>query len=215
MKMRMWTILVAASLAACGTEAIGEDPFAPEEGEDVTLTDDETPLPPPVQSTLWGTCGDPVCSGWVNKGLPRCGSHQVGDPCPASAIGRECDPGDFCNTTLRCDTEDPTLGGCPISKAEHKRDIAYVGTDQRAELASELLQMKLATYRYKKDGATGPEHLGFIIDDVGASPAVLPSGERVDLYGYTSMTVATVQLQAERIATLEARLAALEARLAE
>ena len=56
--------------------------------------------------------------------------------------------------------------------------------------------------------------LGFIIDDVGPGPSVAPNGQTVDLYGYTSMAVATLQVQAQEIAELKAELAALKAELA-
>ena len=31
-----------------------------------------------TQPQLFWTCGDPVCSGWTNKGLKKCGNHQAG-----------------------------------------------------------------------------------------------------------------------------------------
>ena len=49
--------------------------------------------------------------------------------------------------------------------------------------------------------------LGFIIDDDLSSPAVLPSGQRVDVYGYISMVTAAVQAQGEEIADLRRTLA--------
>ena len=43
--------------------------------------------------------------------------------------------------------------------------------------------------------------------------ALRPSGDQVDLYGYTSLAVAALQAQARQISVLEARLAQLEAAL--
>src|SRR5439155_22412171 len=57
-------------------------------------------------------------------------------------------------------------------------------------------------------------HLGFIIDAVGASPAVAADGGHVDLYGYTSMAVGAIQAQQRRIDALTREVAALRAELA-
>jgi len=94
---------------------------------------------------------------------------------------------------------------CPISQRKMKKDITYLSVDDRQRLSDELMSIPLATYRYKTEGPTEKEHLGFIIDDIGgaASPAVMASGERVDLYGYNTMTVAAVQIQAKQIAELQ------------
>jgi hypothetical protein len=96
------------------------------------------------------------------------------------------------------------LGGgeCPVSTARAKRDIAYLSPVDEGRLRDELLGVRLARYRYKAgDPST---HLGFIIEDMPTgSPAVLASRERVDLYGYVSMTVATIQQQQEQIDRLE------------
>ena len=72
----------------------------------------------------------------------------------------------------------------------------------RQRLSDELLGFPLATYRYKSESETDREHLGFIIDDIAPSPAVQPSGERVDMYGYQTMAVATLQIQARELAAL-------------
>jgi hypothetical protein len=69
------------------------------------------------------------------------------------------------------------------------------------------MRIPLATYRYKNDATP---HLGFIIEDVDArSPAVLPTRDRVDLYGFVSMAVATLQRQEKDIAALKADVARL------
>jgi len=72
-----------------------------------------------------------------------------------------------------------------------------------------LLAFRLATYEYKHEGPAAPPHLGFIIDDVGRSPAADPNGATVDLYGFTSMAVAAIQAQARQIAQLEREVAML------
>ena len=193
-------------LGACGVE---EEPFA---GPDPAQADVERA----VQPELWWTCGDPVCSGWTNKGLPRCRNRQAGDPCDAQYIGKECDPHDACNATLMCSDTDPIGGyGCPISRRAAKKDITYVDPSGKKALYDELMSVDLATYRYNAEEQVTPTHLGFIIDDLQVgSKAVAPNGERVDLYGYTSMAVAALQIQNAQIAALSEKVAALEAELA-
>jgi hypothetical protein len=59
-------------------------------------------------------------------------------------------------------------------------------------------------------GGSDARHLGFIIEDMPeGSAAVLPSRDRVDLYGYTSMTVASLQHQQREIDELKTELAKL------
>lgn len=217
-----WMPFVVA-LVACGVEEAPVDPVAvgaaestwieealAEEGVDAT-PEDLAALP--GRLTVWQSCGDPVCSGWRPKGLPGCGNVQPGDRCPQILDGRQCDPGDGCNTILQCAANDPWAGPCPISKRSAKEDVAYVDAEQRRRLADELLRVRLATYTYKADPAATPR-LGFLIDDVAPSPAVLPTGERVDLYAYTSMAVATIQQQQAELDALRAEVEALKAEVA-
>jgi hypothetical protein len=103
-------------------------------------------------------------------------------------------------------------GGCPISRRRYKEDIHYLETAELARYRDELLAMKLATWRYKHDPSK--ERLGFMIDDNEGSAAVDGQRDLVDLYGYTSMAVATIQLQAKQIRALEAELAHMRKALA-
>jgi hypothetical protein len=67
--------------------------------------------------------------------------------------------------------------------------------------------MHLATYNYKAQyDDPNPKHLGFIIEDNPRSPAVSWSHDRVDIYGYLSMVVATMQVQEKEIAELRREL---------
>jgi hypothetical protein len=93
---------------------------------------------------------------------------------------------------------------CPISSARFKREIDYVDEGAATKLRDDLMQVHLATYRYKS--GDDARHLGFIIEDMPpASPAVLPSRDRVDLYGYVSMAVAALQVQEREIDALKER----------
>lgn len=109
---------------------------------------------------------------------------------------------------------DGVASPCPISRREHKKDIAYLSEADKQRLRDELLGFRLATYRYKTESAEDREHLGFIIDDVVPSPAVAPNGERVDMYGYTTMSVAALQTQAREIAELRKEVEELRRELA-
>lgn len=191
-KTRVWVL--AASLILVAT-ACGDDG---EDGGDLQW---------------FQTCGDPVCGTYnPTPGATICTDEMAGDSC--SPDGASCEVADdTCNTDLLCSDSDPKTAGCPISRRQAKRDIAYLNRAERDRLAGELLQTRLATYRYRAEPATATPRLGFIIDDQPGSPAVRPGAQRVDLYGYTSMAVAAIQAQAATIAQLEARVAELESEL--
>jgi hypothetical protein len=90
-----------------------------------------------------------------------------------------------------------------VSRRSYKSDIAYLTPKETTRLHDQLLQFKLATYRYKTEDRSAASHLGFIIDDVGPGPAVGQDGDHVDLYGYSSMAVAAIQTQARQIEQLQ------------
>lgn len=165
----------------------------------------------PDPDRVWKlSCGDPVCRGYVPPdGVPRCASEREGDTCDFE--GDTCDPIDDCNRLLVCTSE--PIGPCPISRREAKRDVHYLGADEIESLAEELLAFRLATYRYTARGPDAPLQLGFMIDDVEPSPSVDCARDMVDLYGYTSMTVAALQSQALAIESLRAELETLRRRL--
>jgi uncharacterized small protein (DUF1192 family) len=200
--MRVASLVTLAFLCGCGT------PPAPDTAD--TLGEGD-PKGPPV---WWYTCGDPVCRGWTrDPTIPLCTTQVAGDPC--RGINRECDiRNDGCNTDMICSRTDPTADGCPISRRSYKSDIRYLSPAEADAVRDDLLAMPLATWQYTAEGTTAASHLGFIIDDAPESPAVSESGETVDLYGYTSMTVAAVQAQQRQIDVLQAEVAALKAELA-
>lgn len=168
------------------------------------------PSPPP---RFFFSCGDPVCRGYVRPtNVPLCTTAQrPGDMCATE--GQSCDPVDACNRRLVCSREDPTMqtGGCPISLAAFKKDIRYLDDAARQREHDAVMRLPLATWRYRTESADAPARLGFLIDDVGAARCVQPSGDRVDLYGYTSMAVAALQVQEREIAALRREVAALRA----
>jgi hypothetical protein len=90
-----------------------------------------------------------------------------------------------------------------LSQRRHKKDIGYLSREDERRLADELMSFRLATYHYTNESASDPRRLGFIIDDVAPSAAVATDGEHVDLYGYMTMAVATLQVQHEQIVALQ------------
>ena len=165
------------------------------------------------QLQWYETCGDPACGGYTpTPGATICSTETVGDSC--SPRDTSCEIADnACNVDLVCTDVDPTSMTCPISRRPLKRDIRYLSPAQRDRLARALLDTRLATYRYRDPAGDQTSKLGFIIDDQPDSPAVRGDGQRVDLYGYTSMAVAAIQTQAETIARLEHQVAELRAEI--
>lgn len=166
----------------------------------------------PADLQWYTTCGDPACSGYGGPfdGVPLCADQVEGEACAAE--GEQCDPEDDCNALLVCAAADPKdqTGGCPISRRAHKTEVSYLDPEGLRAAAKEALDLRLATWRYR--GEAGEQRrLGFVIDDAPGSPAVRPDGERVDLYGYTSLALAALQAQQAEIEALRAELAALRA----
>lgn len=181
----------------------------------VTKGDAGTPTPTNDGGSVnignwYSTCGDPVCRGYTGgSGYPKCTPVQMaGEPC--GPVGTKCDPQDSCNALLVCATSDPKqqAGGCPISRAQFKKDIRYLGEAELAQYRDELLGLKLATWRYK--GAPERERLGFILDDAPVSKATDGARDQVDLYGYTSLAVAAAQVQAKELEGLKQQVEALQ-----
>jgi hypothetical protein len=165
---------------------------------------------------LWrSTCGDPVCMGGGHRdhGIPRCTTETAGKTC--TTPGATCDPVNDCNEDLVCSTKDPRLqaGGCPVSRAIYKKDIRYLSPTDLESYRDQLLALPLATYRYRQATPESRLHLGFVIDGHESLVCVEPERDQVDLYGYASMAVAALQVQARQIDELKREIAALRADL--
>ncbi len=187
------------------TACTGGDPSAP--------TDTDTD--PAATTTQWfRTCGDPACGGYTAPtDIPVCTDQIEGAACDADGDVALCAlADDACNVRLTCASEDPTQGpgGCPISVASAKSGIRYVTAADRAALAAEVQRIRLTTYTYAADPAATPR-LGFLIDDGPPAATVFPHGQRVDLYGTTSLTIAAVQEQQRALDALAAQVEALTA----
>jgi hypothetical protein len=166
-----------------------------------------------------GTCpGDLYCSDQMGAGPVCCPPGTTFRASIADFFGC-CPDGDICGCRQ---------GACPISRREAKADIRYLQPDDLARLGQELLSTRLATYRYRPGVVSGPDattrrHLGFIIDDgapahgiaADGAPAhgIAADGRHVDLYGYVSLAVATLQVQSKQLAELRAELDSLRREL--
>jgi hypothetical protein len=143
-------------------------------------------------------------------------SPRLGDGCAQE--GLDCEYG--CNSpdgAVRCTNGVWQIGSyemCPISARRFKRDIAYVTPADADALAAQVRATRLATYEYTIPAMAGRRRLGFILEDQPHSFAADPEHSQVDLYGYVSMLVATVQSQDRTIQGFARRVEALERALA-
>ena len=105
--------------------------------------------------------------------------------------------------------------GCPVSSKQYKRDIHYLAFDDLRRVADQVRSLRLATWKYLDPKIASGTRLGIIVEDAPASDAVDPRGDRVDLYGYTSMAVAAAQVNARDVDDLRREVEALRAEIAE
>jgi hypothetical protein len=155
-----------------------------------------------------------MAGGHRDHGVTRCTVETAGKQC--TSPGATCDPGNDCNEDLVCGTKDPRLqaGGCPVSRASYKKDIQYLSATDLESYRDQLLALPLATYRYRQASPESRVHLGFMIDGHESLVCVEPERDQVDLYGYASMAVAALQVQARQIDELTKEVAALRADIA-
>ena len=168
----------------------------------------------PADMSLFTSCGNPVCSSddTPPAGTPKCTFEQIqGASCDKE--GFTCDAGLGCGAVLVCAEEDPKLEGCPKSQRAAKKDIKYLDGEAKQKVHQQVMDMKLATWRYKDQRDGTGDRLGFIIEDAPEHPAVAPNGKRVDLYAFASMAMATLQVQQEQIQALRAEVAELKGQL--
>jgi hypothetical protein len=161
------------------------------------------------------TCGTPVCmpdsQDPAYLAIPVCTTQVDGERCAVE--GDYCRPAVYdCGKLIKCQTERPLI--CPRSQRDKKRDIQYLDDAGLQKQAKDLLAVKLASYQYKDAPVTSQRRLGFIIEDGAPSFTVDDKREKVDLYGYASMAVATLKVQQKQIDALKAEVEALKAQLA-
>ena len=166
----------------------------------------------------------PHCSGpltWrcdVPNADTQCppGKPMLGVPC--SAPGKKCtyecggDGARTCSAALKVWIS-AQGSPCPVSTRRVKRDIRYLSPRQTRAISRRVLKVKLATYNYKDPALGQGRQLGFILEDLGQSYAGDPGRGQVNLYGYSSMLLATVQAQQRSIEQLQRQVQALSAAL--
>jgi hypothetical protein len=206
--------ILTVPLAACDKQGDENQ----DENQDDADTNDTQAVDMGGGETLqwYTTCGDPVCSGYGGpwEGVPACGEIMAGQPCETE--GETCDFMSDCNAQLICATEDPTMqeGGCPISRAKFKQNITYADPAALAGYYRDLLELRLATYQYR-ERKDGRQSLGVILEDGEGEIWADPANDRVDLYGYSSLAIAGVQVQAAELAELRTQMEAMQRELAE
>lgn len=237
--MNNWRVLWALAAAGAVAYACGGTTTVPDDGG-VDATSGDSGGKPDSGGSDGGTGFDagPV----DDAGCYSYATNDCDGGCPADTVcvSRNAGPGtvsacyptgqcsgsiSLCACIQNCVCPQPAYTGCqqttggvmcqggPVSRREYKTDIDYVSDGERASLADQALHTRLAEYRYKTERDGDKKHLGFIIDDMPAqSPAVEGDATHVDLYGYTSMLLATVQEQQKQIDALKKEVDALKAR---
>lgn len=93
-----------------------------------------------------------------------------------------------------------------MSARDLKRDIEYINAAEAERLYDEVVDMKLARWRYNPGLVDDQTRLGVIIDDAPDATMVSMDQRTIDLYTYASMMAAAVQHQARVIEDLRAAL---------
>lgn len=160
----------------------------------------------------FNACPVGACSQDAGAGVVACTAHHEGEACQDA--GETCGTGGGCAGELVCAASDPTTQpfGCPVSSRKFKQGIRYLNQKDLERIAASVDHIRLATYSYKSDPAAR-ERLGFIIEDDPASPAVADGQTAVDLYAYTSMVVAAMKVQSQKLEEQGAEIAALRKQL--
>jgi hypothetical protein len=173
----------------------------------------------PQQLRWYRACGPRVPGRQVCQPSMVFCTEEAGASCGEPETGC-CQPGSLCaggqcNAPLLCSDQDPTPpGGCRLrSRRRFKHDIEYLSPSELEQLRSKLLGVNLTRFRYKGEPSSTTPHLGFIIEDVEPSPSVDSQNDAVDLYGYVSMAVATIQVQEGEIQALRREIDALRQRM--
>src|SRR2546422_5726352 len=69
----------------------------------------------------WTTCGDPLCAGHRDAGLPACTGSESAGASWADA-GAQGDPRDNCKVEVVCAARATKKGTCPVPRGPGKKD---------------------------------------------------------------------------------------------
>ena len=217
-RVNVWTIFaLAVGLVLGGCESGDADGDG---GGDVTPEATWMAHPCGNSDPVGISCQDEADTNLEDPSTDLCSDLGVADGDACQAVDTQCvlaqaftcdsmNPGARSSEyALTCRTTPFEEGTCPASSRAAKRNIHYIAPAERQQLATEVLDVKLATYRYR-DAAKPGKKLGFILED---HPTATFSGDgRVDLYAYTSALVALAQEQQAQIDRLTEQVKALQA----
>jgi hypothetical protein len=156
----------------------------------------------------------------------HCDAPNPDPNCPHArpAVGTACPrDGQFCNYGCEPDVSRECQGGtwaaasapggCPISTRRAKHDIHYLDDTERARIAAQARNLRLATYRYRDPARDLRSHLGIILEDSPRCAAADMQRLQVDLYAYTSMVLALAQEQQRELEVLKREIKRLRSQL--
>ncbi|MDD2657325.1 MAG: DUF5011 domain-containing protein [Candidatus Pacebacteria bacterium] len=130
------------------------------------------------------------------------GNVGVGTPTPQHTLDVAGDIGaiSFVNTSTR----------------NLKTDITYETASSTDDMLNQLVNLKVATYRYTVEDQQNPLRIGLIAEDTQViAPEILsPNGKGVDIYKFATFTLAGVQALAAKVDSQNTRITSLESRLA-
>ncbi|MBK8170654.1 MAG: tail fiber domain-containing protein [Sandaracinaceae bacterium] len=200
----------ASREAAQGTACSPEGAYCSYDGLACACTTCPRPYPlcMPLDAPVW-ECAAPNADPACPSAIPNAGA-ACSVPAQHCSYGCEADLDRDCTGGVWVESSSPS--GCPISTRRAKHDITYLSETETDALAAETISMRLATYEYNDVALAGRRHLGFILEDAPMSYAAEPERSQIDLYGYTSLLLATTQSQARRIDALEREVRRLQRR---
>jgi hypothetical protein len=142
---------------------------------------------------------------------------KTSEPCVLTPARKEGDAGAGGCTqsasylTCLAEKRDAGFGGCPVSTRRAKNNVHYLDSAEKANLATEILELRIASYDYKRPTDGPSPSVGFILEDAPGAPFVIADRSRVDMYSYVSSLVVTVQQQQKQIDELRGEIAKLQA----
>ncbi len=94
-------------------------------------------------------------------------------------------------------------------------DMSYIDASTTESMFTQLMDLKVATYRYKIENQNDPLRLGLVAEDAQTiAPEILsPDGTGIDLYKLATFTLSGVQTLATKVSAEDARVTSLEERV--
>jgi hypothetical protein len=96
-----------------------------------------------------------------------------------------------------------------VSSKTYKRDIHYLALDDLRRVADQVMSLRLASWAYIDPKIASGRRLGIMVEDTPNGDAIDARGDRIDLYGYTSMAIAATQVNTKDVESLRREVEAL------